>query len=217
MKKEKNFCPNCQRSLGTRMSQRTIITDENIISAINEFCDSPPEIFCSECGHELINQAKWKIQTEKEENQNIILDLLDSVIILSSHLPLNWDYTSLSIVTAQTTTGTGVVAEIASGLTDFFGAQSGVFNKKIALGEKSCFSQLKKKTLDLGGNAIIAADIDYSDIGASKGMIMVCMTGTAVKLHNPEIVSKSLQNNLNQLIKAHTRNKYLESIENTAL
>ena len=36
------------------------------------------------------------------------------------------------------------------------------------------------KTVCLGGNAVIATDIDYGEVGGAKAMLMVCMTGTAV-------------------------------------
>jgi len=49
---------------------------------------------------------------------------------------------------------------------------------------------LRKKTLDLGGNAVIAVDIDYSEIGSLKGMLMVCMAGTAIKIRNAQILGE---------------------------
>jgi hypothetical protein len=73
---------------------------------------------------------------------------------------------------------------VFSGFTDLIGAQSGTYNKKLADGEKLCQSQIKIKTLELGGNAIVGVDIDYSEVGGGKGMLMVCMAGTAINLVN---------------------------------
>ncbi|MBK7959544.1 MAG: heavy metal-binding domain-containing protein, partial [Bacteroidetes bacterium] len=39
-------------------------------------------------------------------------------------------------------------------------------------------AQLKNKTIQMGGNAIVGVDVDYGELGSIKGMIMVCMTGT---------------------------------------
>jgi uncharacterized protein YbjQ (UPF0145 family) len=47
---------------------------------------------------------------------------------------------------------------------------------------------LRKETLELGGNAVLATDIDYAEVGGDKGMLIVCMTGTAVLLKNPEVL-----------------------------
>ena len=34
------------------------------------------------------------------------------------------------------------------------------------------------------GNAITGVDIDYIEVGKGKGILMVCMTGTAVRINN---------------------------------
>jgi hypothetical protein len=51
-----------------------------------------------------------------------------------------------------------------------------------------CRNQLRFKAVKLGCNAIIATDVDYAEVGGGKGMLMVCMAGTAVKLANPRDV-----------------------------
>ena len=51
-----------------------------------------------------------------------------------------------------------------------------------------CFSQLRAKAINLGGNAIIGTDIDYGDVGEGKGMLMVCAAGTAIKIINTDIL-----------------------------
>lgn len=68
-----------------------------------------------------------------------------------------------------------------------------------------CFAQLRKQTLDIGGNAVIATDIDYSELGASKGMIMVCMAGTAIKLKNPNVLGEQKANQIDELVVVNDR------------
>jgi uncharacterized protein YbjQ (UPF0145 family) len=97
----------------------------------------------------------------------------------------------------QSVTGTGVFAEFTSSWTDFFGAQSNAYNQKIAAGEMICQTQLRLKCVELGGNAILAIDIDYAEVGGLKGMLMVCMTGTAVLLENTDIIGKEALEGLN--------------------
>ena len=84
-------------------------------------------------------------------------------------------------MTGQIVIGTGVITELKSSITDFFGSTSNSFSEKISFGEKNCFAQLRQKSLLLNCDAIIATDIDYSELGSLKGMIMVCASGTAVK------------------------------------
>ncbi|RZI56844.1 MAG: heavy metal-binding domain-containing protein [Zymomonas sp.] len=54
-------------------------------------------------------------------------------------------------------------------------------------GEDLCRASLRVQTVDSGGNAVIAADVDYAEVGGQRAMLMVCMTGTAIRLHNPEV------------------------------
>jgi hypothetical protein len=54
----------------------------------------------------------------------------------------------------------------------------------------------------LGGNAVIAADVDYAEVGGGKGMLMVCMAGTAVKVLNPQEVFEGDVDRLEELQKA---------------
>nr|MBI1231346.1 heavy metal-binding domain-containing protein [Cytophagales bacterium] len=120
----------------------------------------------------------------KNSNSSKIKELINFVPIVTLHTPQDWKYQSLQIVSAQSVTGTGVITEIASSWTDFFGMESGRYNEKLKTGEDNCKSILRFQALQMGGNAILGADIDYSEAGAGKGMLMVCMAGTAVKITN---------------------------------
>lgn len=114
------------------------------------------------------------------------------------------------MVTGQSTTGTGVISEFTSSFTDFFGAQSGRYNQKLKAGENMCFNQLRLQTLDLSGNAVIATDIDYSEIGGGKGMLMVCMAGTAIQLTNVDILEIETAEIIEKLSYANRRIKELQ-------
>ncbi|WP_227607863.1 YbjQ family protein [Hymenobacter translucens] len=119
--------------------------------------------------------------------------------ILSLQAPASWRFTPLGLVTGQSVTGTGVFSEFASSWTDFFGAQSKSYNRKIQGGEEICKTQLRLACVEMGGNAILAADIDYAEVGGQKGMLMVCMTGTAVMLDNTEVMGEDARESLSVL------------------
>jgi uncharacterized protein YbjQ (UPF0145 family) len=128
-----------------------------------------------------------------EEKKSLESDLrkeLRTVPILSLQSPLNWDYSVCGLVTAQSTSGTGALSDLTSTFTDFFGAQSKTYNEKIKRGEEMCKAILRREAVELGGNAVIAADIDYAEVGGGRAMLMICMTGTAVLLKNPEILGE---------------------------
>jgi len=192
-------CPNCQAVIKKGVLKTNELFDEKKIRIINNYTDNTSKAYCNKCGDSLYRIARKKIQ-KKITSVNVSLkEKSKHVVILTTHTPINWDYRALGIVTAQTTTGTGVLSEFTSDFADFFGAQSGAFNKKLAKGENACFSQIRMKTLGLGGNAVIAADIDYTEVGGLKGMLMVCMAGTAVSLKNTEILGPEKAKELSKI------------------
>ncbi len=166
-----------------------------------------------QCGKELYIECKGKLTEEKNSITNQLRKLIFSVPVISTHSPLNWDYDILDMVTGQSTTGTGVISEFTSSFTDLFGAQSGRHNKKLKAGENMCFAQLRKQALDKGGNAVIATDIDYSELGAMKGMIMVCMAGTAVRLKNLDVLGQAKAKRIEELVVLNERIRYLGGLK----
>jgi uncharacterized protein YbjQ (UPF0145 family) len=206
---EFDICPNCQAQLKSGLISSTRILNRQEVELINEYHDSKSDVYCSKCGSKLYKEYCAKLKNEKNDQVEIIKKLINEIPVISTHSPLNWDYTILGMVTGQSTIGTGVITEISSSFTDFFGEESGRHNKKIKEGEQKCYLQLRKQVLDLGGNAVIATDIDYSELGSFKGMIMVCMAGTAVKLNNPEILGVEKSRLIKELVLVNERLNYL--------
>ena len=204
-------CPNCNELLKTGWASNQLVS-ETKTNFINYLLKKEAESYCDKCSSTLLKDAKHVFDREKDLHVQTLNKKINAIPILSTHTPYGWDYTSLSIVTGQTVTGTGVISEFKSDISDFFGGQSSSFNKKLADGEQMCFSQLRAKTLQLGGNAIIATDIDYGEAGAGKGMLMVCAAGTAIKVNNTEIFGNKAEE-IKELIKAQKR---LEELNNFA-
>jgi len=185
-------CPACGEKIKDVVfgSNLIIASSENAI--INEYHAEKPSHRCVKCGDALYIKYKEDLIKERDTIVRKIQNELPSIPIASVHSPLHWEYSILGLVTSQTTTGTGVFSEFTSAFTDLFGTQSKAYNKKLKAGEDICKSMLRKETLDLGGNAVLAADIDYAEVGGGKGMLMICMTGTAVLLKNPEVLGTDI-------------------------
>ncbi len=103
------------------------------------------------------------------------------------------------MVTAQSVTGTGIITEIVSSITDALGKQSERTNNKIRTGENLCKQQLRKIAYGLGCNAIIGVHVDYSQVGGDKVMLMVCMSGTAVKVNNTEVFNDEAKKSFDKI------------------
>ena len=181
-------CKNCQKEIKDTVFQFNQSIEGISAEFINKYTENKSESYCMKCSPSLLSQARISFRAIREEAQNYIKENINILPIVTLHSPKDWDYTTLEIVSGQSVSGTGFIAEIASSWTDFFGMQSGAFNEKLKEGENICKAQIRMQTLNLGGNAIIGTDIDYSEAGAGKGMLMVCMAGTAIKINNIDVI-----------------------------
>lgn len=205
-------CPNCNAQIKYGLISDNLLFQSDGVKIINEYAEKKATAYCNKCGDQLFEQCKQKIVIEKNRLLKTIEPLMDMIPVISSQSPYKWEYEVLGMVTGQSTTGTGIFSEFKSSFTDFFGAQSGSYNKKLKQGEDLCFNQLREKALNMGGNAVIATDIDYSEIGGEKGMLMVCMAGTAIKLLNPDIIGNEKSKKIKELAELCLRLLYLNNL-----
>lgn len=183
-----NTCLSCGAKIKSGILGTNTLYGEMEFSLIDEILGKNVTAGCSKCLGEVFMDTLIAFRKKREEMNESIKKAMSHIPIVTSHSPLGWEYKTIGMVTGQSTTGTGLFSEISSSWTDFLGVQSHAYNKKIFEGEAMCAQQLQAKTVQMGGNAIVAADIDYAEMGGGKGMIMVCMSGTAVTLSNLEVL-----------------------------
>lgn len=184
-------CENCGEEIKDGIFGKNKILSKNEIDLINLELNLKKNTYCKKCGNELLMEATslhYKREDEKRIIKNELKKNIKHIPILTTHSPYKWEYTSLGLVSGQLVGGTGFVSEFFADFTDLFGAKSDSFTNKITKNEKIVLNILRAKTLQLGGNAVIATDIDYAEVGGSRGMLMVCAAGTAVKLHNLDVL-----------------------------
>jgi uncharacterized protein YbjQ (UPF0145 family) len=154
------------------------------LKILNLYTDPPLRGACKSCSQAELTSAYSRLKNDIENCRDAINKNLKLIPLVSTQSPFGWRYQSVGLVTAQTTTGTGIWSDLTTLFTDTFGGQSGVYNQKIAAGEAKCAETIRLKTLSMGCDAVIAVDIDYAEVGGDRAMLMVCMTGTAVRLEN---------------------------------
>jgi len=176
-------CPNCGKKLDGILSSRYILS-KSLTDFINSQSNRTSEGYCSDCGVNEYNAITKDLESKKQELVKDIKKDLHLVPIITVPNSSHWEYDILEIVTGQSVTGTGLLTEIASSWADFLGGQSESLAGKILKGENICKEAIRFSCLLMGGNAIIGTDIDYSEVGGGKGMLMVCMSGTAIKVKN---------------------------------
>lgn len=206
-------CPSCNAKIKSGVFGSNEILSDLKCELIAEINNEQKKIFCGKCSNGSYAAALEKYNRKINDLQIQLKRRFPSIPIITTHSPIKWDYTVLGMATAQTVIGTGLFSEIASSWTDLFGMQSSAYNKKISTSEELCKEQLRGKAMQMGGNAIIAVDIDYAEMGGEKGMIMVCMAGTVIKLNNLDVLDSLSSENIikiDEIVNAlkHWNHKY---------
>lgn len=217
---EVTHCPNCGTKIepkGFFSTNEAYTKDKNkdsakIIEFINVFSEKSNDSYCGNCINNMYADSKWKYNGEKSEIRLKQRESIDYIMCVSIDTPNKWDFETIGIVTAQCTMGTGLLSELSSDWNDLFGLESRTMNKKVLKAEETCLNMLRVKALNLGGNAVVGVDVDYAEVGSLRGMILVCMTGTAVRIKNTEILPEEMQENIDKLeetvIQLKKLNKY---------
>lgn len=74
------------------------------------------------------------------------------------------------------------VKDFFSGITDVIGGRSGSYESEFQDARDEAIEEMIKRASKMGADAIVGVDVDYEVLGKENGMIMVSVSGTAVKL-----------------------------------
>ncbi len=88
----------------------------------------------------------------------------------------------LGIVTGEVISGANIVRDIFASVTDIFGGRSGKYEEVLSRAREQALSEMQARAQELGGNAVIGVDIDYEVLGKAGSMLMVAVSGTAVRI-----------------------------------
>ena len=90
---------------------------------------------------------------------------------------------TLGVVSAECVLGINILRDMLGGLRDIFGGRSGTHQKALRQARQTCLEELAAEAAELGGDAVIGVDLDFSEIsGGGKGMLFLVASGTAVRL-----------------------------------
>ena len=154
-----------------------------------------PDDICYNCFH----KAR---EAGGNENERKLTEVLSQIRITTYPPDLGAKYEHCGLVTARAAIGTGPITELISSWTDFFGLESGTYNEKLRKGEQSCMMKLQQQAILHNANAIVGTHITYTELTRGHGMVLVCMTGTAIRLENGP---QDIQDRYNELFETWKR------------
>ena len=87
----------------------------------------------------------------------------------------------LGIVVGEAVMGANIFKDIFASIRDIVGGRSGAYEDEPIKARKIGFQELEQEALSIGANAVVGVDIDYEVVGKGGSMLMVSISGTAVR------------------------------------
>ena len=88
----------------------------------------------------------------------------------------------LGLVSGEAILGANIFRDFFAGITDIVGGRSAAYESELRKAKDIALQEMAEQASSLGGNAVVAVDLDYETISVGKGggMLMVSASGTAV-------------------------------------
>lgn len=114
----------------------------------------------------------------------VIDELAKQIVLTTETAPVGLKVVErLEIITAECVFGMNLFRDMFANVRDVFGGRSSATQKVLRDSRRVCLTELRREALIAGANAVIAVDLDYSEIsGDSKSMLLVVASGTACRI-----------------------------------
>lgn len=87
----------------------------------------------------------------------------------------------LDVVVGEAIMGANIFKDLFGAVRDIVGGRSGAYEKEMGRARAVAFEEMESAARALGADGIVGIDIDYEVLGEKGGMMMVSVSGTAVK------------------------------------
>lgn len=88
------------------------------------------------------------------------------------------------LVSGEAILGANIFKDFFAGIRDIVGGRSAAYEKELRRAKDIAIQEMQEEAKKLGGNAVIAVDLDYESLGQGGGMLMVTASGTAIVLED---------------------------------
>ncbi len=86
------------------------------------------------------------------------------------------------VVTGEAIIGANIFSDMFAKVRDIVGGRAGAYEKALKTARREAFADLEHEARDADADAVVGVDLDYEVIGETGSMLMVSVSGTAVKL-----------------------------------
>ena len=88
----------------------------------------------------------------------------------------------LGVVNGEAVIGANIFRDMFASVRDVVGGRAGGYERALSGARDAAIEGLIEAAKELGANGVIGIDFDYVVLGETNGMMMVAVSGTAVKL-----------------------------------
>ena len=86
------------------------------------------------------------------------------------------------LVNGEAIIGANIFRDMFASVRDIVGGRAGGYERALAGARDAAVEELVAAAKELGANGVIGIDFDYEVLGETNGMMMVAVSGTAVKI-----------------------------------
>jgi len=88
----------------------------------------------------------------------------------------------LGVVNGEAIIGANLFKDMFASIRNVVGGRAGSYERTLSNARRIAMDEMAAEAKRLGANAVIGIDVDYEVLGTDNGMLMVCVSGTAVKV-----------------------------------
>lgn len=88
----------------------------------------------------------------------------------------------LGIVNGEAIIGANIFRDLFSSVRDVVGGRAGGYERALSGARDAALDDMMAAARELGADGIVGIDFDYEVLGEANGMMMVAVSGTAVKM-----------------------------------
>ena len=88
----------------------------------------------------------------------------------------------LGLVNGEAIIGANIFRDMFSSVRDVVGGRAGGYERALSGARDAALKDMIEAAREAGANGIVGIDFDYEVLGETNGMMLVSVTGTAVKM-----------------------------------
>lgn len=88
----------------------------------------------------------------------------------------------LGVVHGEAIIGANIFRDMFSSIRDIVGGRAGGYERALSGARDAALEDLIAAAKELGADGVVGIDFDYEVLGETNGMLMVAVSGTAVKM-----------------------------------